>query len=64
MEPRQRNPSVLAYRAVRDAQGTEEAKRVYDAMKAATCYKTSLCVVDPGCPFYVDCLLAEGGSDG
>jgi hypothetical protein len=64
MAPQPRNPNVLAYRAVRDAQTTEEAKRVYDAMKAATCYQATLCVVDPACPFYVDCLLAEGGSDG
>lgn len=59
-----RNPHVLAYKATRDAETAEEARRVYAAMQASTCYSTSLCVVDPDCPFYVDCLLAEGASDG
>jgi hypothetical protein len=61
MEPKSRNPSVLAYQAVRDAQTTEEAKAVYDAMKASACYASSLCVTDPDCPFYAGCLTAEGG---
>ena len=64
MAPQPRNPNVLAYQAVRDAADTEEARRVYAAMQAAACYKAITCVVDPDCPFYVDCLIAEGGSDG
>lgn len=60
MEPRPRNPNVLAYQAVRDATSTEAAKAIYAAMQASTCYQAITCVVDPGCPFYVDCLLAEG----
>jgi hypothetical protein len=64
MAPPPRNPNVLAYNAVRDAATTEEARRVYDGMKASACYRATLCVVDPDCPFYVDCLLAEGGTDG
>ena len=32
-------------------------------MKAAACYASTLCVIDPDCPFYVDCLVAEGCTD-
>lgn len=63
MAPPPRNPNVLAYKAVRDAETTEQAKQVYATMKASACYSTDLCVVDPDCPFYVGCLVAEGGTD-
>lgn len=54
-----RRPSVLAYKAVRDADTTDDAKRVYDAMKASACRAADLCALDEACPFYVGCLLAE-----
>lgn len=64
MDQRPRNPHVLAYRAVRDAEGTEEAKRVYAAMKSSPCYPKSACCLAAECPFYVDCLVAENPGDG
>lgn len=64
MTPPPRNPSVLTYRAIRDAQTTEQARQVYDAAKASTCYRAIMCTVDPDCPFYADCLAAEGGTGG
>jgi hypothetical protein len=59
-----RNPHILAYNAVRDADSTEVAKRVYDAMEASDCYRPGKCVVSETCPFYVDCSMAEGDGDG
>lgn len=59
-----RRPSVLAYRAVRDAETTEEARRVYDAVKGTRCHTGDSCDLDGDCPFYVDCLLSEGASGG
>ena len=56
-----RRPSVLAYRAVRDADTTEAAKRVHDAMTASRCHAADACALDEACPFYVGCLVAEGG---
>lgn len=59
-----RRPSVLAYKAVRDADTTADAKRVYDAMQASTCHPADTCTLDEACPFYVGCLLDENGTTG
>jgi hypothetical protein len=56
-----RRPSVLAYRAIRDARTTEEATQVYAAMKASACYPADLFALDDACPFYVGCLIDEDG---
>lgn len=62
MTDRSRRPSVLAYRAVRDADTTEDARQVYATVKASACYPADTCALDGACPFYVGCLLAEDGS--
>lgn len=59
MEQRPRNPHVLAYRAVRDAEDTAEARRVYAAVQLSPCYPKSACCLAAECPFYVDCMMAE-----
>ena len=58
-----RRPSVLAYRAVRDADTTEDAQRVYAAMQASACHPADACALDGACPFYVGCALAESEAD-
>jgi hypothetical protein len=52
-----RRPSVLAYRAVRDADTTEDARQIYDAVKASACYTADACALDGACPFYVGCAV-------
>jgi hypothetical protein len=64
MVPRRRSPNVLAYQAVRDAGSAEDAKRIYQAVKVSPCYEGDACTLDERCPFYVDCMVAEGAGDG
>lgn len=56
-----RRPSVLAYKATRTADTTEEAKRIHVAMRASSCYPADACALDGACPFYVGCAIDEGG---
>ena len=58
-----RRPSVLAYRAIRDADTTADAQAVYAAMQASGCHPADSCALDEACPFYVGCALAEGAPD-
>lgn len=53
-----RHPSVLAYKAVRDAATTADARLVYDAMKASGCHTADTCTLSKTCPFQAGCLTA------
>jgi len=60
MTQQSRNPHILAYNAVRDADSTEVAKRVYDSLERSPCYTADTCCLNAECPFYVDCSVADG----